>query len=109
MSEGPWRFSSSGLCVHGVSCDNCRGLLCENPGVAYGEAGRENAYKGVDTHQLCEFALDFNCNSYCLIVPSASRYRLQGQPSSQCVIVGQQASWTRMPECKGRLENCGLQ
>ncbi|XP_059001261.1 complement receptor type 2 isoform X2 [Mustela lutreola] len=35
--------------------------------------------------------VNFDCNE---------GYRLQGQPSSQCVIVGQQASWTRMPECK---------
>ncbi|KAL2770898.1 complement receptor type 2 isoform 2 precursor [Daubentonia madagascariensis] len=35
--------------------------------------------------------VNFSCNE---------GYRLQGQPSSQCVIAGQQAVWTKMPECK---------
>ncbi|KAK1329358.1 hypothetical protein QTO34_011542 [Cnephaeus nilssonii] len=30
-------------------------------------------------------------------------YRLRGQPSSQCVIAGQRALWTKMPKCEGRL------
>ncbi|XP_053464043.1 complement receptor type 2 isoform X2 [Nycticebus coucang] len=35
--------------------------------------------------------VNFSCNE---------GYRLQGQSSSQCVIAGQQAVWTKMPECK---------
>ncbi|XP_034522831.1 complement receptor type 2 isoform X8 [Ailuropoda melanoleuca] len=35
--------------------------------------------------------VNFDCNE---------GYRLQGQSSSQCVIAGQRASWTRMPVCK---------
>ncbi|XP_077013772.1 complement receptor type 2 isoform X2 [Tamandua tetradactyla] len=34
--------------------------------------------------------MNFSCNE---------GYRLRGQPSSQCVIAGQRAAWTRMPVC----------
>ncbi|KAG8504406.1 Complement receptor type 2 [Galemys pyrenaicus] len=36
-------------------------------------------------------AMTFRCNP---------GYWLQGQPSSQCVLAGQQATWTRMPVCE---------
>nr|KAF6394391.1 complement C3d receptor 2 [Rousettus aegyptiacus] len=36
-------------------------------------------------------AVNFSCNE---------GYRLKGQPSSQCVIAGQQALWTRIPVCE---------
>uniref|UniRef100_A0A2K6GAV9 Complement C3d receptor 2 n=1 Tax=Propithecus coquereli TaxID=379532 RepID=A0A2K6GAV9_PROCO len=35
--------------------------------------------------------VNFSCNE---------GYRLQGQASSRCVIAGEQAVWTKMPECK---------
>ncbi|XP_008593188.1 PREDICTED: complement receptor type 2-like, partial [Galeopterus variegatus] len=35
--------------------------------------------------------VNFSCNE---------GYRLQGPPSSQCVIAGQRAAWTRMPVCE---------
>lgn len=63
----------------------CKEAQCEPPGPFL-----NGQIKGPPSLRVGA-TMNFDCNE---------GYRLQGQPSSQCVIAGQQASWTRMPECK---------
>ncbi|XP_070354059.1 complement receptor type 2-like isoform X6 [Equus asinus] len=75
LSSGDW---SSGI-------PTCKEAQCKDPGpFLNGQiAGPEKFRAGV--------TVDFSCKE---------GYRLEGQPSSQCVIVGQNALWTKMPTCK---------
>nr|XP_023496558.1 complement receptor type 2 isoform X2 [Equus caballus] len=75
LSSGDW---SSGI-------PTCKEAQCKDPGpFLNGQiAGPEKFRAGV--------TVDFSCKE---------GYRLEGPPSSQCVIVGQNALWTKMPTCK---------
>ncbi|XP_015412842.1 PREDICTED: complement receptor type 2-like, partial [Myotis davidii] len=66
----------------------CEEAQCDAPGpLLNGQIkGPANRRVGV--------TVTFSCNE---------GYRLRGQPSSQCVIAGQKALWTKMPKCEGRL------
>ncbi|XP_025710964.1 complement receptor type 2 isoform X2 [Callorhinus ursinus] len=63
----------------------CKEARCEPPGPFL-----NGQIKGPPSLRVGA-TVNFDCNE---------GYRLQGQPSSQCVIAGQRASWTRMPVCK---------
>nr|XP_035956190.1 complement receptor type 2-like isoform X3 [Halichoerus grypus] len=63
----------------------CKEAQCEPPGPFL-----NGQIKGPPSLRVGA-TVNFDCNE---------GYRLQGQPSSQCVIAGQRASWTRMPVCK---------
>ncbi|XP_072687329.1 complement receptor type 2 isoform X6 [Canis lupus baileyi] len=63
----------------------CKEAQCEPPGPFL-----NGQIKGPPSLRVGA-TLNFDCNE---------GYRLQGQPSSRCVIAGQQASWTKMPVCK---------
>ncbi|XP_027468885.1 complement receptor type 2 isoform X3 [Zalophus californianus] len=63
----------------------CKEAQCEPPGPFL-----NGQIKGPPSLRVGA-TVNFDCNE---------GYWLQGQPSSQCVIAGQRASWTRMPVCK---------
>uniref|UniRef100_H0XZP6 Complement receptor type 2 n=1 Tax=Otolemur garnettii TaxID=30611 RepID=H0XZP6_OTOGA len=63
----------------------CKEAECEPPGQFL------NGQVKMPPSLRAGVTVNFSCNE---------GYRLQGQSSSQCVIAGQQAVWTKMPECK---------
>ncbi|XP_039086000.1 complement receptor type 2 [Hyaena hyaena] len=80
LSSGRWS----------AALPRCKEAQCEPPGPFLN--GQINAPPNLRVG----VTVNFHCNE---------GYRLQGQSSSQCVIAGQRASWTRMPVCKEIL--CG--
>ncbi|XP_029791216.1 complement receptor type 2 isoform X3 [Suricata suricatta] len=80
LSSGKWS----------TALPRCKEAQCEPPGPFL-----NGQIKGPSSLRVGG-SVDFTCNE---------GYRLQGQPSSQCVIAGQRASWTRMPVCEQIL--CG--
>ncbi|XP_051004130.1 complement receptor type 2 [Acomys russatus] len=75
LSSGDW----NGL------IPTCKEAKCEHPGRFPNGQVTEPVSLRVGT------TVAFSCNE---------GYQLQGQPSSQCVIVGQKAIWTKKPVCK---------
>ncbi|EPY72744.1 hypothetical protein CB1_090937001 [Camelus ferus] len=83
LGEKTIRCLSSG--VWSAVTPTCKEALCEPPGqLLNGQIKRPTSFRvGV--------TVDFSCNE---------GYQLHGQPSSQCVIVGQNTFWTKMPVCE---------
>ncbi|XP_072804559.1 complement receptor type 2-like [Vicugna pacos] len=83
LGEKTIRCLSSG--VWSAVTPTCKEALCEPPGqLLNGQIKRPTSFRvGV--------TVDFSCNE---------GYQLHGQPSSQCVIVGQKTFWTKMPVCE---------
>ncbi|XP_039702942.1 complement receptor type 2-like isoform X2 [Pteropus medius] len=63
----------------------CKEAQCKPPGPFLNGQIKEPPSLGVGA------VVNFSCNE---------RYRLKGQSSSQCVIAGQQALWTKIPVCE---------
>ncbi|KAM5202001.1 complement receptor type 2-like isoform 2-T2 [Hipposideros larvatus] len=76
LSSGKWNAISP-------TCEEAR---CKPPGPLL-----NGQMKGPSSLRVGE-TVNFSCDK---------GYRLQGQPSSQCVIAGQKALWTKMPVCEG--------
>ncbi|XP_058395736.1 complement receptor type 2-like isoform X2 [Diceros bicornis minor] len=77
------RCLSSGYWSAGIP--RCKEAQCKPPGPL-----PNGQIKGPPRFRV-GVTVNFSCNE---------GYRLQGQPFSQCVIVGQVASWTKIPVCK---------
>ncbi|XP_014447440.1 complement receptor type 2 isoform X2 [Tupaia chinensis] len=63
----------------------CKEAQCEPPGLV------PNGWVEAPASLRVGTTVTISCNT---------GYRLQGQPSSRCVIAGQQAVWTKMPVCQ---------
>ncbi|XP_064129333.1 complement receptor type 2 isoform X2 [Loxodonta africana] len=75
LSSGDWSALSP----------TCKEAQCQSPGRI------PNGQVKVPTSLQVGVTVNYSCNE---------GYRLRGQPSSQCVIAGQHAVWTKIPVCE---------